>query len=86
MRSLKNEENISYRSNPMELSPIWEAASLSGTQEFHNILLNVKVHHGVQKSRALAHILSYMNPVHSISTDFSNVHLNINLPSTSTSF
>jgi hypothetical protein len=48
------------------LSPTSESASCAATQELHNILWNPKVHHCVQKSFPLVHILSQINSIDTI--------------------
>jgi hypothetical protein len=59
----------------MELSPSGGAVNSAVTQVFPSISLNLKVHYRVHKSPPLVHILSEINPIHTITSYLSKSHV-----------
>jgi hypothetical protein len=71
--------------NIMEMSPFWETASFAATQEFPNILWNLKFQCHVQKSPPLVPTLNQISLVHATPFDLSKTHFNIIHPPTCSS-
>jgi len=66
----------------MEQSPFWEANRFSASQEIPRILWTPKVHYRSHKCLSPVPILSQLVPIHTPTSYFLKIHLNIILPST----
>jgi hypothetical protein len=78
----KNCDKLLLLTYSKEQSPSWEANWFVAIQEILRILLNTKVHYRIHNCPPPVSTLSQPNPVHTPTSHFLKIHLNIILPST----
>ena len=66
----------------MVQSPSWEANWFAASQEIPRILWNPKVHYHIYKCPPSVPLISQLDSVHTPTSNFLKIHLNIMLPST----